>query len=126
MDSLQENYRIFDVSTGMEASMGHKLSGLKGYLQIANPIYFITGSLSSSINIMVDAEWAYIFVYFGILGFFWYINFLQLLGRNKNTVPFLSISLRLVICLIACTATVVLCMPVFSFFCLLGLVEIEV
>ena len=126
MDTLQENYRVFEVADGMESSFGHKLSGLKGYLQIANPIYFITGSLSSSINIMVDAEWAYIFVYFGILGFFWYINFLLLLGRNKNTVPFLSISLRLVICLISCTATVVLCMPVFSFFCLLGLVEIEV
>ncbi len=125
MDTLQENYRIFDVSAGVESSVGHKLSGLTAYLKNANPIYFVTGSLSSSFAVQVDSEWGYVFAYFGVLGLYWYINFLQLLGRNKDTVPFLSISLRIVICLIACTATIVLCMPVFSFFCLVGLVEIE-
>lgn len=125
IDSLQENYRIFEVSDGIDSSFGHKLSGLVAYLKNANPIYFVTGSLSSSFAVQVDAEWGYVFVYFGVLGLYWYINFLQLLGRNKDTVPFLSISLRIVICLIACTATIVLCMPVFSFFCLVGLVEIE-
>ncbi len=126
MDALQENYRVFEVSNGMESSVGHKLSGLTAYLKNANPIYFVTGSLSSSFSPMIDAEWGYIFAYFGVIGLYWYINFIQLLGRNKDTVPFLAVSLRIVICLIACTATIVLCMPVFSFFCLVGLVEIEV
>ncbi len=126
MDNLQENYRVFEVSGGMESSVGHKLSGLSAYFKNANPIYFITGSLSSSFSPMIDAEWGYVFTYFGVLGLYWYVNFIQLLGRNKDTVPFLAVSLRIVICLIACTATIVLCMPVFSFFCLVGLVEIEV
>ncbi len=125
MDNLQENFRIFDVSSGVEGSFDHKLCGLSAYFKNANPIYFVTGSLSSSFSPMVDAEWGYVFVYFGVLGLYWYINFLQLLGRNRDTVPFLSITLRIVICLIAMTATIVLCMPVFSFFCLVGLVEIE-
>ena len=125
IDNLQENFRIFDVSSGVEGSFGHKLSGLSAYLKNANPIYFVTGSLSSSLSVQVDAEWGYVFVYFGVLGLYWYVNFLHLLGRNRDTVPFLSISLRIVICLIAMTATIVLCMPVFSFFCLVGLVEIE-
>ena len=125
IDNLQENFRIFDVSSGVEGSFGHKLGGLSAYLKNANPIYFVTGSLSSSLSVQVDAEWGYVFVYFGVLGLYWYVNFLHLLGRNRYTVPFLSITLRIVICLIAMTATIVLCMPVFSFFCLVGLVEIE-
>ncbi len=125
IDNLQENFRIFDVSSGVEGSFGHKLSGLSAYLKNANPIYFVTGSLSSRLSVQVDAEWGYVFVYFGVLGLYWYVNFLHLLGRNRDTVPFLSITLRIVICLIAMTATIVLCMPVFSFFCLVGLVEIE-
>ncbi len=125
IDNLQANYRIFEFSDGMESSFGHKLGGLTAYLANANPIYFITGSLSSSLSVQIDAEWGYVFAYFGVIGLYWYVNFIQLLGRNKDTVPFLAISLRIVICLIACTATIVLCMPVFSFFCLVGLVEIE-
>lgn len=125
MDSLQENYRVFEVSDGMESSVGHKLSGLSAYLKYANPIYFITGSLSSSFSPMIDAEWGYVFAYFGVIGLYWYVTFIMMLDRNKDTLPFLSVALRLVICLIACTATIVLCMPVFSFFCLIGLVEIE-
>ena len=125
MDSLQENYRIFDVSSGFDSSVGHKLSGFSAYLENANPIYFVTGSLSSSFSPMIDAEWGYVFAYFGIIGLYWYVTFIMMLDRNKDTLPFLSVALRLVICLIACTATIVLCMPVFSFFCLIGLVEIE-
>ncbi len=125
MSALQDSFRVFDVSSGVEGSFGHKLGGLSAYLKNANPIYFVTGSLSSRLSIQVDAEWGYVFVYFGVLGIYWYVNFLHLLGRNRDTVPLLSITLRIVICLIAMTATIVLCMPVFSFFCLVGLVEIE-
>ena len=92
IDNLQENFRIFDVSSGVEGSFGHKLGGLSAYLKNANPIYFVTGSLSSSLSVQVDAEWGYVFVYFGVLGLYWYVNFLHLLGRNRDTVPFLSIS----------------------------------
>lgn len=126
-NTLVSNYRVFDLDLSSGGSFGVKIGGLFAYLKNANPLYFITGSLSSSLVVQIDAEWGYVFSYFGILGLYWYINFLILLyNRNKKALPFLTKTVTIVIMLIAMTASVVLCMPVFSFFCLVGLVEIEV
>lgn len=126
-NTLVSNYRVFDLDLSSGGSFGVKIGGLFAYLKNANPLYFITGSLSSSLVVQIDAEWGYVFSYFGILGLYWYINFLILLyNRNKKALPFLTKTVTIVIMLIAMTASVVLCMPVFSFFCLIGLVEIEV
>ncbi len=126
-NSLVSNYRIFDLDLSSDGSFGVKIGGLMAYLKNAHPLYFITGSLSSSLVVQIDAEWGYVFSYFGVLGIYWYINFLLLIyDRNKAVLPFLTKTVTLVIMLIAMTASVVLCMPVFSFFCLVGLVEIDV
>lgn len=126
LPQLLGDFRVFEVESGIEGSATAKLSSLRGYLTLANPLYFITGSLSSSVFMGIDAEWGYIFAYFGILGLVWYIRFIRLMGRNAEKLPFMTNGIRIVLCLIAMTATVVLCMPVFSFFCLLSLTRIEV
>lgn len=123
---LQEQFRVFAVSEGMDSSFEVKWEGLLYYLKNASPLYYITGSLSSAFHVQIDAEWGYIFAYFGVVGLYWYIKFINMLGRNKEKVKFLALSMKIVICLVAMTATIVLCMPVFSLFCLIGLVEIEV
>ena len=123
---LQENFRVFEISEGVDSSFGIKFTGLLSYLKNTNPLYYITGSLSSSFSVPIDAEWGYIYEFFGIAGIYWYIKFINLLKRNHDRVPFLSITTRIVLCLIALTATIVLCMPVFTFFCVVGLVEVEV
>ena len=123
---LKEEFRVFAVTEGVDSSLGIKWQGFLAYLRHANPLYYITGSLSSVTRVHIDAEWGYIFAYFGVVGMFWYTKFIGMLGRNKEKTPFLSMALKTVICLIAFTATIVLCMPVFSFFCMVGLVEIEV
>ena len=120
------DFRVFDIEGGIESSASIKLGGFIAYLSIANPIYFLTGSLSSSILIAIDAEWGYIFAFYGVTGLAWYISYIRLMGRNAATLPFMSNAIRIVLCLIAMTASVVLCMPVFSFFCLLSLTKIEV
>jgi hypothetical protein len=120
------DFRVFDIEGGIESSASIKLGGFIAYLSIANPIYFLTGSLSSSILIAIDAEWGYIFAFYGVTGLAWYISYIRLMGRNTDALPFMSNAIRIVLCLIAMTASVVLCMPVFSFFCLLSLTKIEV
>ena len=124
-DYFKEQFRVFQLSEGMESSLEVKLDGFKSYLQNAPVIYFLTGSLSSSLQVHIDSEWGYIYSYFGVLGIYWYICFLRLMSRNKEILPFQVLSSTIVICLIAISATVVLCMPVFTFFCLISLVKIE-
>ncbi len=120
------NFRIFDLGDGIESSAAIKFGGFLGYLSMANPLYFITGCLSSVILVPIDAEWGYIFSFYGIAGLTWYIGYIRLMGRNMDVLPFMTNAVRIVLCLIAMTASVVLCMPVFSFFCLLSLTKIEV
>ena len=126
LPQLFGEFRVFDIENGIENSASIKLGGLIGYLRLANPLYFFTGCLSSSLLVAIDAEWGYIFAYFGLTGLAWYIGYIRLMGRNVATLPFMSNAIRIVLCLIAMTASVVLCMPVFSFFCLLSLTKIEV
>lgn len=123
---LLGEFRVFDLENGIKNSAGIKIGGLIGYFHIANPLYFLTGSLSSKILVPIDAEWGYIFAFFGISGIIWYISYIRLMCRNKDTLPFMTNAVRIVLCLVAMTASVVLCMPVFSFFCLLSLTKIEV
>ena len=119
------DFRVFDLAGGIENSVSIKFEGLLHYLSLANPIYYITGSLSSSVLVPIDVEWGYIYAYFGVVGLIWYINFIRLMGRNAAQFPFMTNSIRTVLCLVAMTASVVLCMPVFAFFCLLSLTKIE-
>lgn len=123
---LLGEFRVFDLEGGVENSAALKIDGLLGYFKAANPLYFLTGSLSSSMYVQVDAEWGYIFSHFGIAGLIWYISYIRLMGQNTVGLSFMKHAIRIVLCLIALTASVVLCMPIFSFFCLLSLTKIEV
>lgn len=125
LPQLLGEFRVFDLESGIENSAGIKISSIIRYFSIANPLYFLTGSLSSALYLQIDAEWGYIFSYFGIAGLVWYINYIRLMGRNKDSLPFMTNAVRIVLCFVAMTASVVLCMPIFSFFCLLSLTKIE-
>lgn len=126
LSQLFGDLRVFDVESGIVNSASIKLKGLLNYLELAHPLYFITGSLPSPQYKQIDAEWGYIFAYFGVLGLAWYTRYIGLMGRNAEKLPFMTNGVRIIFCLVAMTATVVLCMPIFSFFCLLSLTKIEV
>ncbi len=116
-----ENFRAFDIESAMHGSGNTKISGILIYLKITNLIYMVTGSCGSRFNFGLDNEWGYIYMFYGILGLIWYIRFLKLFWRNKELFPLQTLATTLVICLIACTASVFLCMPVCSFFCAVAL-----
>ena len=119
--SLLGNFRAFDVESAMHGSGHTKISGIIAYLQITNLIYMVTGCCGSSLVFGLDNEWGYIYMFYGILGLVWYISFLRLFQRNKVLLPLQTLATTLVICLVACTASVFLCMPVCSFFCAVAL-----
>lgn len=122
---LATKYRAFNITNGFYTSLGVKMENFSEYIIYSPPVYLITGSLSSLKTVTMDSEWTHIYAYFGVLGMVWYISFLSLLLRNKDKYPLQSILLTLNVCLVAASASVVLCMPVFSFVCLVCLVEIE-
>ena len=115
------NFRAFDVESAMHSSGHTKISGILAYLQITNLIYMVTGCCGSQLVFGLDNEWGYIYMFYGILGLIWYISFLRLFQRNKEVLPLQTLATTWVICLIACTATVFLCMPICSFFCAVAL-----
>lgn len=116
-----ENFRGFDMENAMRDSGAIKINQVFSYFKIANIIYFITGCCGSSIVFGLDNEWGYIYMFYGLLGLAWYILLLRLFLRNKDIVPLQAIATTLVIALIGCTATVFLCMPISSFFCMIAL-----
>ena len=116
-----ENFRAFDIGSAMHGSGNTKINSIIWYLQATNLIYMITGCCGSRVVFGLDNEWGYIYMFYGILGLVWYISFLRLFQRNKELYPLQTLATTLVICLIGCTASVFLCMPVCSFFCAVAL-----
>ncbi len=116
-----ENFRAFNIESVMQGSGNVKVNMILAYLQVTNLIYMITGCCGSQIVFGLDSEWGFIFMFHGILGLIWYISFLKLFQRNKTFLPLQTLATTLAICLIACTASVFLCMPVCSFFCAVAL-----
>ena len=121
-----ENYRALDLASAMEGSGNAKISGFLGYLSLANIIYLITGCCGSNIIFGLDNEWGYIYMFYGVLGLTWYIGIIKLFQRNKDILPILTIAVTLVICLIGCTATIILCMPLCTFFCMISIMKYHI
>jgi hypothetical protein len=122
---MSDNFRLFRLSEGFDDSFAVKWNGFLYYIKNASPLYYFYGSLSSSQTIQIDAEWGYIYSYFGLLGLWWYIKLLNTMRRNNSSLPLLAFGSNIVIILVACSASVVLCMPIFTFFSIITLTNIE-
>jgi hypothetical protein len=123
---LTSNFRIFDISNGIERSLFAKLRNFVEYIRLANPIYLIFGGIGSDASsIQIDAEWGYIIQYYGMIGIAWYTQLVikdPVIHQDKMT--FFVKSTKLVVILIALSATVVFCMPIYPYICLLLLSQI--
>lgn len=108
--------RAFDLDNATNDSLGTKINQFGWYFTNANPLYWITGSIGSQASAGLDSEFGHIFGWYGVFGIYWYIQYFKYIWQycNKDIVfyskPMIYISL-----LVAFTASVLLCMPIYPF-----------
>ncbi|MBQ6152952.1 MAG: hypothetical protein IJJ15_04315 [Ruminococcus sp.] len=104
--------QIFDT-----ASFETKINAYKWYLSSTTsvPIYWISGSLGSRIaNPGMDGEIGDIYAWFGVFGWYWYFQYYKF-AFKKSQILFYSKPLTAVHIFVAFTASILLCMPIYSF-----------
>ena len=79
------------------------------------PIFWITGSLGSSMASNMDSEWGFIYAWYGLFGLNWYKNYYKAIWHNNERIEFFSRIVVITCAMVSMTASVLLCMPVYSF-----------
>lgn len=122
---IMENSRAVDFSE--TSSLEVKVNAYGWYLQrtASHPVYWLVGSIGSSLSGGMDAEWGYIFSWYGLFGLYWYIRYYKVLWNNNPNVVLFGKVITLVCTLISFTASVLLCMPIFSYIGTMALVQIK-
>lgn len=113
-NSLVKNSRGLNVSE--LGSFTGKFEGLFKYFRtVVNPIYLLTGSIGTSVRVQIDAEIGYIYSWYGILGLYWYAKYYKAIIKNNSDLVFFSKVIAISCGLVAMTASVLLCMPIYSY-----------
>jgi len=123
--SLLQESRALQLTSG--GSLDHKLNSYVWYFQrtLSMPFYWLTGSMGSSLAGSMDAEWGYIFSWYGIVGIVWYIKYYKVSWFNNQHLRYFSKLVTIVCGLVSITASVLLCMPIYSFVGMVALVSIS-
>lgn len=79
------------------------------------PIYWITGSLGAPNVSGIDCEWGHLYSWYGLFGLNWYIKYNRLAMHWNEHIVFYSRPMTYACILCAITASVMLCMPIYSF-----------
>ena len=120
---LADKYRFFDFASGLDNSIGFKMRQLIDYLKNLKPISLLLGALSQGGYGQLDFEIGYIFAYYGMVGLIWFGLVVFSIEYGKEKYKFLTVAIRGVLVCMACTATILLCMPICSFFISLALLR---
>jgi len=120
-----DEMRAFNLEEAYEGSLGTKLSGIKAYFTISNPLYYLTGSLGSPrCTFAIDMEYGYIFAWYGLIGVYWFVKLLKMLYTNKKSIhPIIAKSTLITILLTDIAASIILNMSVFPFVCVFALTK---
>ena len=79
-------------------------------------IYWLTGALGSLIaSTRMDGEVGYIYAWFGVFGLIWYFRYYKYAYKNNTHLVFFAKPLTAVHLFVAFTASVLLCMPIYSY-----------
>ncbi len=78
-------------------------------------IYWFTGSLGAPILFGLDSEWGHIYLWYGLLGLCWYISYYKILWNKNPQMQYYSKIITIACILVSFTASILLCMPVYSF-----------
>ena len=128
-DDSVSSARVFDVTNAVDSSLGIKVLNLFEYLGSANVIYYLWGSMGSMnvSNSQLDSEWGFIIRFYGLVGIIWYY---KLIFKNPNRhdlrLSFFYKTARITILLVAVSATVFFCMPIFPYVCLLTMADMDI
>lgn len=89
------------------------------------PWLWITGSLGSYLTMGMDSEWGFIYAWYGLFGLSWYIRYLKTIWFNNYQIEFYSKLIAICCAMTAMTASVLLCMPIYSYACLIAFSHIR-
>lgn len=118
--------RSFQLENADENSLGTKIQQFGWYFSSANPLYWITGSIGASEVSMFDSEIGHIYAWYGVFGIFWYFSYYKFIWQNCNKkVVFYAKPMIYITLLVAFTASVLLCMPIYPFAALVLFADIE-
>lgn len=122
---LLENSRA--VSIGDTGSLTVKLNMYGWYFARTQsvPIYWLTGSMGSTFSGSMDSEWGYVYCWYGLFGLFWYIEYYKMIWRNNPGIIFFNKIIMIVCALVSITASVMFCMPIYSFAGTIALIQIQ-
>lgn len=108
--------RAFQLDSMDSGSLGVKINQYGWYFSNASVLYWITGSLGSKVVTTFDSEIGHIYGWFGVFGIYWYIQYYKYIWKRCNEmIVFYNKPLIYISLLIAFTASVLLCMPIYPF-----------
>ena len=120
--------RAFQImSEGDTDSLMVKIRGFLWFWQSTSsvPIYWISGSLGSQIASGIDCEWGHIYTWYGVFGVLWYIQYIRIALKKNQSFSYYAKPLIYVCTFVAITASILLCMPIYSFVAVLLFVNVK-
>lgn len=89
------------------------------------PLYWITGSIGSLRAHIHDSELGRIYGWYGLYGLGWYIQYYKLIYYRNSEMLYYSKMIAIACFLVSLTASVLLCMPLFSFVVVLAFASVS-
>ena len=118
--------RAFDIEGGTESSLTTKINQYSWFFSSTSVLYWVTGSLGSSVASTMDSEMGHIYGWYGVFGIYWYIQYYKYIWKHCNEkIIFYNKPLIYITVLVAFTASVLLCMPIYPFVALVLFSDID-
>ena len=118
--------RAFDLDNATEGSLGVKINQFGWYFSSTSILYWLTGSLGSQAVLEFDSEIGHVFGWYGLFGIYWYFKYFQYIWKYCNEkIVFYNKPLVYISILVAITASVLLCMPIYPFVALVLFSDID-
>lgn len=106
-------YRGSHIKEGLEDSLFAKFALFFQYVKNTSIIRMIFGTIYSVSTYQIDAEWGYIFEYFGLLGIIWFCKFIVVIYKRRS---FNSRMMVTILALYGLTCTIMLSLSISSLF----------
>ena len=109
--------RAMSLGADSMGSLGVKTHSYWWFWQATSemPLYWLTGTIGSSVPVGMDSEWGHIYAWYGVFGIAWYIGYYRVLFRHCGRFSRFFRMTAAVCALVSFTASVMQCMPIFSF-----------